>query len=131
VLGIDYRDMNSQKEPTCFGCLRNFASKSDWYFNWLVWRLDGKVIAMHWYQWRVCRIKIMLLYLWISTNHSLWRCCDIEIIYVSIASSQDWREYFRSQFILHPEQLHASLFPSCNQMQPTPIPGFVRRFHIQ
>jgi hypothetical protein len=29
VLGIDYRDMNSQKEPTCFGCLRNFASKSD------------------------------------------------------------------------------------------------------
>jgi hypothetical protein len=37
-------------------------------------RLDEKVIAMYWCQWRVCWIKIIFLYLCISANHSLWRC---------------------------------------------------------
>jgi hypothetical protein len=59
---------------SCFGCLRNFESNSDRYIGWCFSQLDKKVTAMHWYQWRACRVKLIFLYLWISANHSLWRC---------------------------------------------------------
>jgi hypothetical protein len=54
------------RSRTCFGYLRNFESNSDRYIGRCFWRLDEKVTMMHWYQWRVRRIKIIFLYLWIS-----------------------------------------------------------------
>jgi hypothetical protein len=66
--------MNSRRSRACFGDLRNFEFNSDRYTGRCFWRLDEKVTARYWYQGRVCRINMTFLYLWISANHSLWRC---------------------------------------------------------
>jgi hypothetical protein len=56
---INYRDTNSRKEQSLFRLSQNFESHSDRDIGWCFWRLDEKVAAIYWYQWRVCRIKII------------------------------------------------------------------------
>jgi hypothetical protein len=71
---MNYRDMNSRKERSLFRLSHKFWIKFR-PMHWLMFRgLDEKVTTMYWYQWIVCRIKIIFLYLWIPANHSLWQC---------------------------------------------------------